>query len=76
MGMSPEYAINSAVCNSLKCGLLNCQSVGNKAIYINSLINEFSYDLFFVTETWLNGASPAIVAEMTPKTHSFLRGSF
>jgi len=37
---------------SVKFGLLNARSVGNKFENIASLIAEDSYDVFLVTETW------------------------
>ena len=57
----------------LKCGLINIQSVGNKTIKIRNLINELEFDLFLLTETWLQGniSDSSRIKEMTPRTHNF-----
>ena len=70
--MSLRPTKNTGAFNNLQCGLLNCQSVRNKTIEINSLINEHKYDIFCVTETWLSECNPAVIAEMTHKTHRFV----
>ena len=57
--------------NVLKCGLINIQSVRNKTLLLRDLITEKSYDIFCVTETWLNDVDDACIAEMTPVTHAF-----
>ena len=57
--------------NVLKCGLINIQSVRNKTLLLRDLITEKSYDIFCVTETWLNDVDGACIAEMTPVTHAF-----
>ena len=55
----------------LKCGLINIQSVRNKTREICELIVDECYDIFCVTETWLNEMDTAVIREMTPQTHSF-----
>ena len=56
-----------------KCGLLNVQSVGNKTIEIRELIEQFKFDIFMVTETWLKegAGDDAKIKEMLPDTHYF-----
>ena len=58
--------------SSLKCGLVNIQSVGNKTLLIRDLLCEENFDVFAVTETWLNSFDTAKINEMTPPTHTFL----
>ena len=70
--MHPNALPNTSAASQLKCGLINCQSIRNKTIDINTLIVENCFDLLFVTETWLQERNPALVAEMTPSTHSFI----
>ena len=55
----------------LKCGHINIQSVRNKTQEIRELIVDECYDIFCVTETWLNELDTAVIREMTPLTHSF-----
>ena len=57
---------------SIKGGLLNVQSVGNKTLEIRELINDESLDILMVTETWLNEYDTAKINEMTPLTHTFV----
>ena len=56
----------------IKCGLLNIQSVRNKAHEIRELIKEENIDIFALTETWLSDYDYSVINEMTPITHSFL----
>lgn len=58
--------------NSLKCGFVNIQSVGNKTIEIRELVVEKSFDIFALAETWLSVNDKAKIHEMTPSTHTFL----
>ena len=55
----------------LKCGLLNVQSVCNKALEMRDLICEEGFDILMLTETWLGVHSEAVIAELTPVTHVF-----
>ena len=52
----------------LKYGLINIQSVGNKTIKIRNLINEQEFDVFLLTETWLQGniSDSSRIKEMKP----------
>ena len=58
--------------NSLSCGLVNIQSVNNKTIEVRNLINEKKFDIFCITETWLQTLNTTVIKEMTPPTHTFL----
>ena len=58
--------------NSLKCGFVNIQSVGNKTIEIRELIAEKSFDILALAETWLSVNDKAKIHEMMPSTHTFL----
>ena len=58
--------------NLLKCGLINIQSIRNKTIEIHELIIDEAYDIFCITETWLNELDTSVINEMTPSTHTFL----
>ena len=62
-----------ALSRKVSCGLINIQSVGNKTIKINSLINELDLDILMLTETWLcnNISDSSKIKEMTPKLHNF-----
>ena len=62
-----------ALTNSVSCGLVNIQSVGNKTVELYDLIIENKYDICMLTETWLsdNISDSAKIAEMTPRTHTF-----
>ena len=55
----------------LKCGLINIQSVRNKTQEIRELIVDECYDIFCVTETWLDELDTAVIKEMTPLTFFF-----
>ena len=57
----------------LKYGLINIQSVGNKTTKIRNLINEQEFDVFLLTETWLQGniSDSSRIKEMKPCTHNF-----
>ena len=57
---------------SIKGGLLNVQSVGNKTLEIRDLIIDEDFDILAITETWLNEYDSAKIAEMNPDTHTFL----
>ena len=58
----------------LKYGLINIQSVGNKTTKIRNLINEQEFDVFLLTETWLQGniSDSSRIKEMKPCTHNFV----
>ena len=62
-----------ALSRKVSCGLINIQSVGNKTIKINSLLNELDLDILMLTETWLcnNISDSSKIKEMTPKLHNF-----
>ena len=57
---------------SIKCGLVNIQSVRNKTFNLRDLINSGCLDILAVTETWLRDYELAVIHEMTPDTHTFL----
>ena len=40
--------------NSIRCGLLNIQSVGNKTFEIYNLLKDNDLDILALTETWLS----------------------
>ena len=58
---------------NLMFGMINIQSVGNKTIKINNLIDELKLDIFMLTETWLssNISDTSKIREMKPKSHNF-----
>ena len=60
------------MCDKLKCGLINAQSVCNKTIEIRALMVEEKFDILAITETWLNESDKAVIKEMTPVTHTFV----
>ena len=49
----------------IKCGLLNVQSVRNKAFAIHDTIKDECLDMFAITETWLSDYDTADIKEMT-----------
>ncbi len=49
-----EAAQNTPVCKTLKCILFNSRSICNKIGQLHYLLNQSTYDIIFVTETWLN----------------------
>ena len=58
--------------SSIKCALVNIQSVGNKTCEIRDYIIDNQLDILVLTETWLNNCDSAKIKEMTPDTHKFL----
>jgi exonuclease III len=46
--------------------LINCQSVGNKALTIKDYIVENDLDVAFLCETWLTSSRQRICGELTP----------
>ena len=58
--------------SSIKCALVNIQSVGNKTCEIRDYIIDNQLDILVLTETWLNKCDSAKIKEMTPDTHKFL----
>ena len=58
--------------NTLKCGVINIQSISNKTIEIRELISERALDILVLTETWLDSnTSSSRISELTPNTHTF-----
>ena len=57
----------------LLIGLLNCQSVRNKADTINDFITEHNLDILFLTETWLRSGNVdhAEISDLVPNGYSF-----
>lgn len=56
----------------IKCGLVNIQSVNNKTFEIYELVKDGKFDILAITETWLSDYDSAVIAEMTPETHTFV----
>ena len=56
--------------SSVKFGLLNARSVGNKSVNIASLITEESYDAFFITETWHTATDDVALRRCVPNGFS------
>ena len=61
--------------NTIKCCLANVQSVTNKSLKINELINERNLDIFCITETWLKEEEEdkSKIKECTPSSHKFMQ---
>ena len=53
-------------------GVLNCQSIRNKAASINDLIFTNNFDFCLLTETWLDVADDVIRTAATPVNYVFL----
>lgn len=58
--------------NNLKIGLLNIRSIRHKLSYVNEVLNEFSLDLFFISETWLHESETTVICASLPKIYSLL----
>ena len=56
----------------LSFGVLNCQSIRNKAASINDLIFTNNFDFCLLTETWLDVADDVIRTAATPVDYVFL----
>ncbi|KAJ8412336.1 hypothetical protein AAFF_G00146030 [Aldrovandia affinis] len=58
----------SVACNKthLKCGLLNVRSLSPKAVLVNELITDHSFDLISFTETWLRPDEYSTLNEASP----------
>ena len=67
-----DTPINSS---SVKCGLLNVQSVRNKTFDIYDTIKDENLDIFAITETWLTDYDSAVIKEMTPVSHTFIHNA-
>ena len=65
--------MDSSNFNSLKCGLINIQSIRNKSLEICEFIKDNHIDILLITESWLKGtvADKAIIGESTPESHRF-----
>ena len=51
---------------SIKIGLLNAQSIGNKSTTISSIIDEGNYDLFLLAETWHSSSEDVALSRCVP----------
>ena len=51
---------------SVKLGLLNARSIGQKAANVASVICEDSYDVFLITETWHTSREDAALSRCVP----------
>jgi hypothetical protein len=68
-----RVTIKPANClQSLKCLLLNAQSVCNKALTVREHMLDYETDLLLLTETWLKPSKNAIVKELTPPGYSYI----
>ena len=59
-------AAQSVTRPSVKFGLLNAQSIGNKFVDVTSLIGENSYDVFLLTETWHTASEDTALRRCVP----------
>lgn len=57
---------------SIKCALVNIQSVRNKTFNLRDLIDDERLDILAITETWFSDSDLAVISEMTPDTHMLL----
>ena len=55
----------------LSASLLNCWSLGNKALKLHEYTVQENIDLFLFTETWLTGKEETVIAELTPPGYEF-----
>ncbi|ELT87783.1 hypothetical protein CAPTEDRAFT_212358 [Capitella teleta] len=64
---SPEPS-SSNVANErwISACMMNCQSVGNKALTIKDYTVEHDFDCVFLTETWLTSTRQRICGDLTP----------
>ncbi len=54
-------------------GLLNAQSVKNKAVPLYDRILEHDYDILAITETWLNDKDDSVLNELVPHNYDILQ---
>ena len=55
---------------SVKFGLLNARSIGNKSTVIESLIEEGAYNVFLLTETWHIASEDVALRRCVPVGYS------
>jgi len=58
---------------TLRCALINCQSICNKTSRINDYIVDEQIDVAILTETWLSGCEmdQKTIGDVTPSGYKF-----
>jgi len=69
----PITRYNGTAVQNASIGLINCQSICNKADEISDVIKDMDLDVLVITETWLIGnvSGQKIVSDVTPAGYSF-----
>ncbi|GFR92601.1 ATP-dependent DNA helicase [Elysia marginata] len=58
--------------DSIKVGLINARSVCNKAALIFDYLTENDFDIFLITETWVQNNDEPILAQVVPEGYDYL----
>jgi len=72
LSIVPITPYNATAVQNVSIGLINCQSICNKAYEISDVIKDVDLDALVITETWLtdNVLDQNIVADGTPAGYS------